>query len=144
MLAYVHPVTCVSSYVCSQIRALCAFFCFSHMCVLIRVFLYVCSNMRAFICFCSHMCVLTCVLSNVCSHTCAVNMRAFAFVLPVLCVFMSALICPLISGLIFVSSSSFSSSSTSQPLVFDHFAFSRCLVSLAAIMRFILVNDVGI
>ena len=113
------------------------------MCVLIRVFLYVCSNMRAFICFCCHMCVLTCVLSNVCSHTCAVNMRAFAFVLSVLCVFMSALICPLISGLIFVSSSSFSSSSTSQPLVFDHFASTLFGVSCRN-NALILVNDVGI
>ena len=132
---------CLSCHMCVLVCVLsdacplmCAFFCCSHMCALIRVFLYVCSNMCAFIFVCSHICVLTCVLSNVCSHTCAVNLRAFPFVLSVLCVFMSAFICLLIYGLIFVSSSSSSSSLTSQPLVFDHFAFSRCLVSLAAIM----------
>ena len=96
---------CISCHMCVLVCVLwdacppmSAFFCFSHMCALIRVFLYVmcalirvflyvCSNMRVLICFCSHMCVLTCVLSNVCSHTCAVNMRAFPFVLSVLCFF---------------------------------------------------------
>lgn len=43
-----------------------------------------------------------------------------------------------------VSSPSSSSSSTAQQLVFDHFVVSRCLVSLAAIIHFIWVKDVGI